>query len=117
MESVASSQPSHYQMKSVQYPTAHDPGSHTHPISPACFARTVQYWQVVISRRAATTTALVLARYNLVVMPFHVGLEVMARLDDIQDFKQTALNYIEPGQNVVAAMSLYSDFRFSRQGK
>ena len=55
---------------------------------------------------------MLLARYNLVVMSSHAGLEAMARLDDIQDFKQTALNYIEPGQNVVATMALYSDFRF-----
>ena len=86
----------------------HDPVSNAYINSPTCSSRPVHHWQVFISRRAALSTPLVIALYNLLLMSFRGGTEVTSRTDDIKDFKNNPVQFIDPGQCVVATVSIYS---------
>ena len=106
-------QPAQHQVQSVQRPVTYDPISNTYFNNPTCFTSVVQHWQVYLNRCATEDTRrLRIAKHNLLMLAFSGDMEVTCKADDIKDFQSKSLQYINPGQHVVATLAIYLDVQF-----
>ena len=91
-------------------PTAADPAAGLHYIGPTLFQRAVQHWQVYYNRACTEDImSVVLGKQSLAMFGFRNGMNVTAKVLDINDHMGGSLTYINPGDHVVRILAIYTE--------